>query len=77
MIGPHDMYFEKYDEHISFTKQSVMAKNLIFGGLYLDVDGTNESLNHKTGEKAEIKFISGLSGTVWFDGLSLNIINGF
>ena len=26
---------------------------------------------------AEIKFISGQSGTVWFDGLSLNIINGF
>ena len=25
--------------------------------------------------QAEIKFISGQSGTVWFDGLSINIID--
>jgi oxysterol-binding protein-related protein 3/6/7 len=54
--GPNDIYFKKYDEHITVSKFTIHAKNIIWGGLYVDLDGTNESLNHKTGERVVIKF---------------------
>ena len=55
-LGLHDVYYKKYDEYISITKPTVFAKNIIFGGIYIDIGGTANVLNHKTGEKIEVKF---------------------
>ena len=33
-----------------------MAKNIIWGGLYIDADGIIEGVNHKTGERVELHF---------------------
>lgn len=57
MSGTHDFYFKKYDENISATKQGIFIKNIIFGGLYVDIDDTIESINHKTGERIMMKFV--------------------
>ena len=50
-IGAFDIYFSEFDENISITKPTICAKNIIFGGLYADLDGLIIGLNHKTGEK--------------------------
>jgi hypothetical protein len=55
-LGTFDCYLKKFDEHISIEKPKVIAKNIIFGGMYVDFSGTITSRNHKTGEKAELNF---------------------
>ena len=38
-------------------KVPILAKNIIFGGLYVDAEGIVESINHKTGERVEIQLL--------------------
>lgn len=54
--GSFDIHFDKYDEDISLTKTTILAKNIIFGGLYIDAEGIVEAVNHKTGERFEIVY---------------------
>lgn len=35
-----------------------MAKNIVLGTIYIDVTGEIEAINHKTREKAVIKFFT-------------------
>lgn len=56
-FGLFDVYFKNHDENISITKGTIWAKNIIFGGLYVDIGGSVECLNHKTKEKVKINFI--------------------
>lgn len=37
--GTNDFYLKEYDEYITVQKPIIMAKNIIFGGLYVDLDG--------------------------------------
>lgn len=37
-LGSIDIYFKQFDEHISINKPLILCKNIIFGGLYVDVD---------------------------------------
>jgi len=37
--GVTDIYFKRFDEHITFSKPIMNIKNLIIGGLYVDVSG--------------------------------------
>ena len=55
-LGYQDYYFDKFDEWISVGRPSVMACNLIIGTMYVDVSGECDAMNHKTGERAELKF---------------------
>lgn len=55
--GPFDIYFKKYDEHISFAKPNVLLKNLVFGGMFIDLEGEVCAVNHKTGDKVIGTFI--------------------
>ena len=56
-FGVQNVYMKKYDENITITKPMIQAKNLIFGGLFIDIDGTVEAINHKTKEKVVVNFI--------------------
>ena len=55
-IGSYDITYAKFNESITVTKATICAKNLIWGGLYIDAEGTVEGVNHKTGERAEVVF---------------------
>ena len=55
--GVTDIYFEKYDEHISLQKPIIHAKNIIFGGLFIDAHGEIKAINNKTKETMTVKFI--------------------
>ena len=54
--GVFDIYFKNLDEHISVSKPNIHVKNLIWGGLYVDIDGCVECVNHKTKENVKIYF---------------------
>lgn len=56
-FGLHDVYYKKYDEHISISKPTCFAKNIIFGGIYVDLGGTSVVLNNKTGEKIVVEYL--------------------
>ena len=56
-LGLNDVYYHKYDEHISMSKPTILAKNIIFGGMFIDFSGTSVILNHKTGEKIVIQYL--------------------
>jgi len=49
--GCRDMYFKKYDEHMSFMNPQIVTKNIVWGGLYSDLAGSLTAINHKTGER--------------------------
>ena len=55
--GPFDIYFKNYDEHISFSKPNVLLKNLVFGGMYIDLEGKVCAVNHKTKDKVVGSFV--------------------
>ena len=52
-----DVHLKRTDEYITCQKPLVQAKNIIFGGLYVDLAGKSETINHKTGEKVVVEFI--------------------
>ena len=54
--GQQDIHFDNYDENISVTKTNICAKNIIWGGLYVDAEGIVEAVNHKTGERFEVQY---------------------
>lgn len=47
-LGINDIYFSKFDEHISLSKPQWFFKNLFFGGMYVDVAGNMDGLSLKT-----------------------------
>lgn len=55
-MGLFNIHLKQYDEHISVSKPKICAKNIIFGGLYIDLDGQVEAVNHKTNEKVVLQF---------------------
>lgn len=61
--GAVNIHIKTTNEHISVTKPRVLAKNLIWGGLFVDIDGKVESLNHETGSRIELEFIEKKSNT--------------
>jgi hypothetical protein len=63
-IGPKgffDIYYKKYDEHISIQKGPLYAKNIIFGGVYIDLGGQSVVYSAKTKEKVVIDWIEKVS----------------
>ena len=55
-MGATDIYLKKFDQHISISKPRILANNLIFGGMYIDVIGEMVALNHQTKEKVVLTF---------------------
>lgn len=55
--GAVNIYLKTYNEHISVTKPKCMAKNLIWGGMFIDFENKVSSLNHETGSRIEMEFI--------------------
>ena len=55
-FGTFEVKFKKYGDHISISKPHVLAKNIIFGTLFIDLDGYLKCKNHVTGHYIEIKF---------------------
>lgn len=68
-FGSTDIYFEKYDENISYMKPQLMLQNLIFGGTFMDLEGNLTAINHSSGEKCNIRFYQN-------DGNNLSKIEG-
>ena len=61
--GTTDFYLKKTDEYITNTKALLHAKNIIWGGIYIDLTDKMETKNHKTGERAILNFISKTGNT--------------
>lgn len=55
-LGVNSVYNKKFDEAFSVSKPTIKVVNLIWGGMYIDITGYTETLNHKTGEKLKINF---------------------
>jgi hypothetical protein len=55
-LGYQDYYFEKFNETISVGRNYITANNIVMGSFYLDVHGDIDVINHRTQEKATIKF---------------------
>mmetsp|Transcript_8283 Transcript_8283/g.13853 ORF Transcript_8283/g.13853 Transcript_8283/m.13853 type:complete len:207 (+) Transcript_8283:2072-2692(+) len=45
--GTFDIYFKKYDEWISVAKPKILAKNLIIGSLYIELEGQGLAVSNK------------------------------
>jgi hypothetical protein len=54
--GLNDVYFKNHDEWITSTKAHCLAKNIIFGTLYIDFEGTIKAINHKHKVSVELTF---------------------
>lgn len=55
--GVNDIYLLNFNEHYSITKASLLIKNLILGGLYIDLSDTINGINFQTNETCEITFV--------------------
>ena len=49
-----DIYFKEFDEYISIQKPQIQLKNIIWGGLYIDLNQDIKALNHKTKETVNV-----------------------
>jgi hypothetical protein len=49
-----DIYFKDFDEYISVQKPQIQLKNVIWGGLFIDLDRQIKALNHKTKETVHV-----------------------
>jgi len=56
-----DIHFLKYDEHLTISRPNFQVRNIIFGQPCCDFEGTSTCVNHKSGERVELKFF-GRSG---------------
>lgn len=83
--GVTDVVLMKFDEHYAFTKASLKVKNIIFGGMYVDIGGKVEGINFKTGWRCEILFFerqskeqnSQIKGTIWDQtGREMGVLTG-
>lgn len=54
--GAQNIHLKNTGEHISVSKPKILAKNLIWGGLYVDAEGKVESVCHETGSKGTLEF---------------------
>jgi hypothetical protein len=61
LTGFNDIYFEKWDEHITMEKPTVLINNLLFGGQFTDFGGTNKIMNMKTKEYVILELIEKVS----------------
>lgn len=51
-----NIYLKKHKENIYINKPIILAKNLIWGGLYIDVEGLVNGYCPETGCRVELKF---------------------
>lgn len=67
------LHMKDSDEYISISKPNFTVNNIIYGGVYVDVLGKMEAMNHKTKEKAYIQFHpkSG-NKNAWIEGKGFN-----
>ena len=56
LMGTNNVYYKKFDEHISNSKPVICIRNLMIGTFYVDLHGSMTSINHKTGEKVVFEF---------------------
>ena len=54
--GITDIYYRKFDEHLTFSKPQLFIKNVIWGGVFVDVGGPVSGLSQKTGMKIKCQF---------------------
>ena len=66
--GCIDFTNKKYSEHITIDKPKIQIRNIIYGGIFIDVDGACEFVNHSTGEKAILNFYSKTTQQSYING---------
>jgi hypothetical protein len=49
-------YFKNHDEYLTISKPTILAKNIIWGGFFVDFEGTVHCTSNKNGFKLFIKF---------------------
>jgi len=57
-LGTIDIYFSNFNEHISVSKPTIQCKNIIWGGLYIDIEQEIKAVNMTTKEQVVIQFIA-------------------
>ena len=70
--GINDLINHEYDEHITMSMPSIFVKNVVFGGVYVDLGGQVQAINHKLGERVVIDFYTIYSYCLQTLGLILN-----
>lgn len=55
-IGRTHIKFGNFSEQISFSKPAAVVRNIVFGDLYMDVEGKSEIINHSNGDSIEMTF---------------------
>ena len=51
-----DFYLKNFDEHLTISKPTILAKNIIFGGFYIDFDGTIACVSNKNNVQVTLQF---------------------
>jgi len=52
----HIKFHNFFNEQISYTKPSAIVRNIVFGNLFIDVEGKSEIINHSNGDSIELTF---------------------
>ena len=52
--GINDLINYEYKDHITMSMPTILVKNIIYGGMYVDLGGEIQAINHQTGEKVVI-----------------------
>ena len=54
--GVWQFFFDQYNEAIEISKPRIMVNNVVFGGMYFDIEDKSLGKNLKTGDSIEINF---------------------
>lgn len=49
-----DFYLKNFDEHLTISKPTIHAKNIIYGGFYIDFEGTIACVSNKSNVQVTI-----------------------
>jgi hypothetical protein len=60
-VGYEKFFLSGHDDVIKINKMDMIAQNLILGNMYVDMDGTINGFNEKTGDKISVMFTT----TTW------------
>ena len=56
--GSFDLFYKNYGDRIASGKPRILAKNIIMGGLYIDMEGDFEAVSQTTGCRIKMSFIA-------------------
>lgn len=55
--GFYDVYYKKYNDHVTISKFKILVRQILIGPLYVDFDTQIKAISHDTGAKLYYNFI--------------------